>query len=156
MPRPSAAKVSGSHSSVVPSARLIARSPRWGEPSQYTCSSLKSYFGCFAVASAHATWHNAADGRFDCTDFSTLPRNSLAPHKVHHRATPGWLSSSRLLFPYAVCFLAALRAASRLSKSSSPLPPSAKQQHRSSCTTKLKDLYVKFSKRGVQETLIRL
>ena len=48
-PRPMAAAVSGSQSSVAPSARFVTRSPRCGVPSQCSCSPLKSYLG----ASAH-------------------------------------------------------------------------------------------------------
>ena len=43
-PRVTDATVRGSHSSVVPSAMLIAMSPRCGGPSQCTVSPLKSYF----------------------------------------------------------------------------------------------------------------
>jgi len=48
-PRPTAAAVSGSHSSVAPSARLVTRSPRCGVPSQCSCSPAKSYFGPSAL-----------------------------------------------------------------------------------------------------------
>ena len=41
-PRPMAAKVSGSHSSVMPRARLAARSPRCGGPSQCVTSGPQS------------------------------------------------------------------------------------------------------------------
>ncbi len=58
-PRVTDATVRGSHSSVVPSAMLIAMSPRCGGPSQCTVSPLKSYFAILESAQAEPKNYSA-------------------------------------------------------------------------------------------------